>query len=198
MQKTVDARGLNCPTPVIKTKKALEDIENGNVLTIVDNEMAKKNITKLVKNMKYDYHIVEDNGEYFIDINKNSEDTGADINIEEPSSLYDSVILAGSDVFGEGDRDLGEILINGYFYALSEMETYPKAIVFLNSAVKLTTEGSKVIKYLRDMEAKGVEIISCGTCLDFYNLSNKLLTGGVSNMYTIVEVLNNSKKVVRL
>lgn len=198
MQTTVDARGLGCPIPLIKTKKALEKMEKGNVLTIVDNEVAKENITKLVKSMHYDYQVVEENGEYYIDINKCMDVKDMDIPVEEPSSMYDTVIVVGSDKLGEGDSDLGDILIKGYFYALSEMDTYPKSIIFLNSGVRLTAEDSKVLKDLRVMESKGVDILSCGTCLDFYELKDKLSVGGISNMYTIVELMSNCRKVIKL
>lgn len=198
MQTTVDARGLDCPTPLIKTKKALDAIEKGNVLTIVDNDVAKNNITKLIKSMHYEYNVVEENGEYYIDINKSMTNTDVEIMIEEPISMYDTVILVGSNKFGDGDPDLGDILIKGYFYALSEMDTYPKTIIFLNSGVLLTSEGSKVVKELRLMESKGVEVLSCGTCIDFYGLKDKLAVGDISNMYTIAELMNNCKKVIKL
>jgi selenium metabolism protein YedF len=195
MQTTVDARGLGCPTPVIKTKKALDAIKEGNVLTIVDNEIAKENVTKLVKSLNCECHVVEDKGEYYIDITKGE---GTDHVPQSNDNLFDSAILVASDKFGEGDPDLGDILIKGYFYTLSELDVVPKVIIFLNSGVKLTAEDSKVLKDLKILERKGVEIISCGTCLDFYDLASKLSVGGVSNMYTIVNHLNNCKKVIKL
>lgn len=195
MQTTVDARGLGCPMPVIKTKKALDALETGNVLTIVDNNIAKENVTKLAKSLHYTCHVVEDKGEYYIDITKGE---STETMPQSSGDFYDSVILCGSDKFGEGDPDLGDILIKGYFYTLSEVNLVPKTIIFLNSGVKLTTEGSKVLKDLKVLESKGVEIISCGTCLDFYNVTSDLAVGGISNMYTIVEHLNNSKKVIKL
>ncbi|MBN2794840.1 MAG: sulfurtransferase-like selenium metabolism protein YedF [Clostridia bacterium] len=195
MQTTVDARGLGCPVPVIKTKKALDNIASGNVLTIVDNEVAKENVTKLVRSMNLECHVVEDGGEYYIDINKNAE---AEITVQSSGDLFDSVVLAASDKFGEGDPDLGDILVKGYFYTLSEMDIVPKTIIFLNSGVKLAVEGSKILKDLKALETKGVEIISCGTCLDFYQLTSSLAVGGISNMFTIAEHLNNAKKVIRL
>lgn len=195
MQTTVDARGLGCPIPVIKTKKALDAIAAGNVLTIVDNSIAKENVTKLAKSLHCECHVVEDDGEFYIDITKN---TDSEVVVESRGDFFDSVVLCGSDKFGEGDDDLGDILIKGYFYTLSELDVVPKAIIFLNSGVKLTSESSKVLKDLKALESKGVEIISCGTCLDFYDLTSKLAVGGVSNMYTIVEHLNNSMKVIKL
>jgi len=195
MQTTIDARGLGCPIPVIKTKKALDAIAAGNVLTIVDNSIAKENVTKLAKSLDCECHVVEDDGEFYIDITKN---TDSEVVVESRGDFFDSVVLCGSNKFGEGDDDLGDILIKGYFYTLSELDVVPKAIIFLNSGVKLTSETSKVLKDLKALESKGVEIISCGTCLDFYELTSQLAVGGVSNMYTIVEHLNNSMKVIKL
>lgn len=198
MQTTVDARGMDCPIPVIKTKNALETILKGNVLTIVDNEIAKENIMKLAKGLNCNYKVVETEGEFFIDITKEINQTDVDIISNEIPSMFDTVVVVGSNRFGEGEHELGDILIRGYFYALSEMKTLPKAIIFLNSGVYLTAEDSKVIKNLRIMESSGVEIISCGTCLDYYNLKNKIGVGGSSNMYTIVELMNNCSKVIKL
>jgi len=195
MQTTVDARGLGCPVPVIKTKKALEAIEAGNVLTIVENTIARENVTKLVRSLNYEFHVVEDNGEFYIDITKGE---GVEIAVKDTGNFFDSVILCGSNKFGEGNPDLGDILIKGYFYTLSELDVVPKAIIFLNSGVHLATTNSKVLKDLTTLESKGVEIISCGTCLDFYGIASELAVGGVSNMYTIVEYMNNSKKVIRI
>jgi selenium metabolism protein YedF len=195
MQTTVDARGLGCPVPVIKTKKALEAIEIGNVLTIVDNEIAKDNVTKLVKSLNYMCHVVQDGGEYYIDITK---DTNKDLASQNTGNFFDSVILVTSKGFGSGNDDLGDILMKGYFYTLSEGDTFPKAIIFLNGGVHLTVEGSSILKDLKNLETKGVEILSCGTCLDFYGCSSNLAVGGISNMYTIVEHMNASRKIVRL
>jgi len=195
MQTTVDARGLGCPTPVIKTKKALEGIEQGNVLTIVDNEIAKNNVAKLAQSMNLECHIVEDGNEFYIDITKS---VSEQVQSVDTGDLFDTAVLVTSQYFGSGDDDLGEILMKGYFYTLAESDLVPKAIMFLNGGVKLTVEGSPILKDLKALEAKGVEIISCGTCLDFFNLTSDLGVGGISNMYTIVEHMNNCKKVVRL
>ncbi len=196
MKRTVDARGLGCPIPVIKTKKALEEIKNGSVLTIVDNEIAKENVSKLVKSLNFEYNISENKGEFYIDIIKG--ETDQVVRIDEIGDKYDSVILCTSDVFGDGDRTLGDVLIRGYFYTLTESDILPKIIIFLNSGAKLTTKGSKILKDLRMLEEQGVEILTCGTCLDFYDLKSDLEVGGVSNMYTISEYLNKTKKVIRL
>jgi selenium metabolism protein YedF len=88
--------------------------------------------------------------------------------------------------------------MKGFIYTLTESKPYPKALLFVNSGVRLTTEGAEVIGYLRQLEGEGVEILSCGTCLDYFNLKNKLLVGGVSNMYTIVEKMNGAKNTIKI
>jgi len=88
--------------------------------------------------------------------------------------------------------------MKGFFYALSESYNLPQAVIFMNSGVKLTVEGTEVLESLSVLESKGVEILSCGTCLDYFNLKDKLVKGGVTNMYTIVERLNEAKKVITI
>ncbi len=195
MEKQVDARGLSCPRPVIETKKILDQLNGGSVTTIVDNQIAVENVSKLAKNMDCDVKVEEIEGNYYINIYKG---VGVrDIHVES-TVKKDVAILIGSDVMGEGSRELGKVLMKGFIYTLTEDKPYPKAILFVNSAVYLTTEGSEVIEYLRVLETEGVEILSCGTCLDYYNLKNKLLVGGVSNMYTIVEKINGAKNTIRI
>ncbi len=197
MKVEVDARGLDCPKPVIQTKKALENLKEGSILTVVDNAIAKENVSKLAKSMKLHYNVAEKNGNFYIDIFK-GEEMGPEILGEERPTLNDLVILVGTDKMGEGSDELGEVLIQGYFYSLTEVEPYPKAILFLNSGVNLTVMDSPVLDHLRILESKGVEVLSCGTCLDYFDLKDKLGVGGVSNMYTIVEMMNGAKNTIKL
>lgn len=202
MKVQVDARGLECPKPVIKTKQALESIADGQVETIVDNAIAKENVTKFAKSMNCLYDVVELNEEYRITIFKGQVSgdqlVGDQILGDPKSSIQETVILVGKNTMGEGSDELGEVLIKGYFYTLTECKPFPKAILFLNSGVLLAVEGSLVLGHLRELEAQGVEVLCCGTCLDYYNLKDKLAVGGVTNMYTIVEKTNNAKNTIRI
>ncbi len=195
MQETVDARGCG-KASVIKTKIALEKVDIKNVLTIVDNEKAKNEIFDLVKSLNLKCNIIENHGEFYIDIVKT--EAGMSLKMNEKKDMYDSVVLCASDSFGDGNKELGDILMRGYFYTLTELKIVPNTIIFLNSGIKLTTKGSPILKELRNLESKGVEIITSETCLDFYNLKSDLEVGGVSTMYKISEALNNTKKVIRL
>lgn len=202
MNKEVDARGMNCPLPVIHTKKALESIEDGRITTIVDNEVAKENVAKLAKSMNLKVDIKQDLGNYYIDIFKDSgmEIIGIEtLDIQRTSNnSKDLVILISTDKFGEGSEELGKLLMKSYVYALTEVMPQPTALIFLNSGVKLTIEDSEVIDHIRTLESRGVEVLSCGTCLDYYKIKDRLAVGGISNMYTIVEKLNNAGNTIKL
>lgn len=200
MDRQVDARGMNCPLPVIHTKKALEAIDKGIVTTIVDNEVAKENVSKLAKSLDLKVNIQENQGNYYISIVKDHNIAEMEVaNIQcDASPKKDLVILISKDRLGEGSEELGKVLMKGYIYTLTEVTPYPKAILFLNSGVNLVIEGSEVIQHLRTLESNGVEILSCGTCLDYFKVKDKLMVGGIGNMYTIVEKLNNAKNTIKL
>ncbi|HHU70058.1 MAG TPA: sulfurtransferase-like selenium metabolism protein YedF [Thermoanaerobacterales bacterium] len=195
MEKTVDARGLACPKPVLLTKKALEEIEEGNVLTIVDTEIARDNVIKLAKSMDCNIITEESNGSFYINISKKQPMELTDI---FRSNESDYVLLVTSQFMGKGSEELGRVLINSFFYTLSESKNLPQCILFINSGVNLTTQKTSIIESLTFLESKGVEILSCGTCLDFYNLKDRLLIGGITNMYTIAEKLIEAAKVITI
>ncbi len=189
----IDCKGLLCPQPVINTKKYFDSIEDGRAVVIVDNEVAMENVIKFAKGSGYDYTLVEKKDEYRIEIVKKNIDENK-IN-EKNESI---TILVSTNLLGRGSEELGAILIKSYFYAMTESGNMPKSLIFINSGVKLTTRGSEIIDNLKILQDKGCEIISCGTCLDFYNLKDKLLIGEISNMYTIIEKMNASTNTITL
>lgn len=111
--------------------------------------------------------------------------------------LNDFVIAVSSDIMGNGDDELGRTLLKSFLYVVSEQETLPKAIVFYNSGVNATIEGSDCVEDLKIMEEQGVELLICGTCLSFFDVKEKVAVGKVSNMYSIVETLESSSKVIK-
>lgn len=196
MRIELDARGLACPKPVINTKKELDNIEQGIVLVTVDNEIAKENLLKLAKSMNYESNVLKTEKDLIcIEIIK-----GENVIIEEKSqeSLSDTCIFINSDKMGNGNDELGNVLMKGYIYTLTESKPYPKSILFVNSAIKLTTENEATVENLKILQDEGVEILSCGTCLDYYGLKEDLKVGTVTNMYTIVETMNNSSKTISI
>lgn len=109
----------------------------------------------------------------------------------------DTVVVISSDRMGSGNDELGKVLMKGFIYAVSQLDQLPKTILFYNGGATITTEGSASLEDLKNMEAQGVEIMTCGTCLDYYNLKDKLAVGTVTNMYSIVETMNGAAKILR-
>lgn len=196
MRIEVDARGLACPKPVILTKKEIDKGSN-DIVTIVDNEIAKENVTRLITNMQFDFDVETCEGDFFIHFTTDGQ-LGVEEQPEMKPEIEDLVIFVASDKMGEGNDELGEVLMKGYFYTLTERTPFPKAILFVNSGIRLTVEDSPVLDHIKKLEENGVEILSCGTCLDYYMLKEKLAVGGVTNMYTIVDTMNGAKKAVKI
>ncbi len=192
----VDARGLACPKPVINTKNQLEKIESGVVRVIVDNNIAKENILKLSKSLSYEATIkTENENEIHIEIIKGER---VEEKEEIKNELSNTCIFLSSEKMGEGNDELGKVLMKGYIYTLTETKPYPKTIVLVNSAIKLSTENEATIENLSILENSGVEILSCGTCLDYYGLKEELKVGSVTNMYTIVDIMNKSSQTISI
>lgn len=187
----VDAIGQVCPVPIIMTKNALKDIEEGQVEVSVDNRISLENLQKMSKEMGYDY-TVEESGDIFkIVINKMRE------SVEVRECEENTIVVIDSLHMGKGDIELGRILMKGFIYTLSEMEELPKTILFYNEGVKLAIEGAESLQDLKSLEERGVEILSCGTCLNFYGITEKLRVGSVTNMYTILERQMKATRVIK-
>jgi selenium metabolism protein YedF len=190
---TINCSGLKCPQPVINTKKYFDSIEKGEAEVIVDNEVAKINISKFCQNNNLSFSVEEREGLYHIKIAKEN----CDCQVMESDSKT-LVILVTSDKLGEGDDILGTTLMKSYMYALSESDKLPIDLLFLNSGVKLVAEGSEVLDSLIKLKQRGVNIASCGVCLDFYKIKDKLSIGEITNMYTIIEKMNTSANTIKL
>ena len=199
---TVNAIGDACPIPVVKTRKAMETIKGSEVVeTLVDNEIAVENLKKMAGQMGYqvkDQKLEE--GKYSVQIvvteAEKTEKIQADICDCRPTAASDKVVVIRSNVMGEGDSELGKVLIKGFIYALSQQEELPKTILFYNGGAYLTCEGSASLDDLKELEHRGVKILTCGTCLNFYGLSEKLKVGEVTNMYEIAETMSKASLIV--
>jgi selenium metabolism protein YedF len=188
----IDARGLPCPQPVIKTKKALEEIESGQITVLVDSPESRENVHRFARSQSCQVAVREEGGVFYLDITKEvSPQT-------ELKTGGGQVILITSDQLGVGDERLGEILMKAFLNTLWDYEPKPAKLLFINNGVRLTTEGSEVLETLELLEKKGVQIFSCGTCLEYYNLREKLRVGLVSNMYATVDALLQATKVIKV
>ena len=191
MSVQVDARGMPCPRPVVETRKVLQDMEEGTLTVLVDRPDASENVQRYARSQGCDVSVMEKDGEYSLEIVKRC---GAECAITGIAG----VMLICSDVFGAGDRALGEKLMKSFLNTIGDVEPRPVKMLFVNDGVKLTTEGSAVLDTLESLEKSGVQILSCGTCLEHYNLVEKLKVGLVTNMYDIVDSLAAADKVIRI
>ena len=198
MSIKVDARGLACPKPVIETKKELEKINKGIIVTTVDNKTAKENLLKLARSLNCEAEVIrEEDDEIDVKIIK-GEGSEDDTDKSDNSDICDQVVLISSDRMGSGNDELGKVLIKGFVYTLTETKPYPKAVVLVNGGVTLSTENEATVENLKILEEVGVEVLSCGTCLDYYGLKEKLKAGSVSNMYDIVETLKSASNTITI
>lgn len=197
---TVNAMGDACPIPVIKTKKALDTIQGAEVVEVlVDNDIAVQNVTKMASNAGGIVHsekISENEYKVIIRMNGAPEPVAEEVSCI-PDAKTNTVVVISTDRMGQGNDELGKVLIKGFIFALTQLELLPKTILFYNGGAKLTTEGSDSLEDLKSLEAQGVEIMTCGTCLDYYGLKEKLEVGTVTNMYSIVETMAAAGKIIR-
>jgi len=201
--KIVDARGKTCPQPVIMTKREADAGEN-EITVIVDNETSKENVLKFGSKLDYKTNVVEKSDGIYIYLNKEkmtsceaSTEEAAEDSLKKVKQEKKGYVI-GTDTLGKGSDDLGKILMKSFLYTLSETKPYPSFLIFLNSGVKLTATGSESLDELRKLESAGVKIVSCGTCLDFFEIKDKLKVGKISNMYDIVETIAESDNAVMI
>ena len=201
----VDARGEQCPIPVIKAKKALESAKKGDLVVVfVDNEIAVQNLQKLAtqknagfqwkKNGDSEYEAV-----FTVGNPDSAQEEELEISCEMPTSTRKKKIVdaVASNQMGVGEEALGKTLLKGFLYALTQQDVLPDTILFYNGGASISCEGSDSLEDLKWLEQQGVEIITCGTCLNFYGIAEKLAVGKVTNMYEIVQTMMNADSVVK-
>ncbi|MFZ5633561.1 MAG: sulfurtransferase-like selenium metabolism protein YedF [Bacillota bacterium] len=196
----VECRGLACPQPVIKTKKALDSIDQGTVVVLVDNDTARENVTLFARNAGFKAEVEKTGEGYQITITKGSPAVTGKIQAASPRAegLNSTVYLITTNMLGQGSPDLGQVLMKSLAVTINEMDPPPKALLFLNSGVFLTCLGSPVLEQLQSLSARGTELISCGTCLEYYKLKDKLDVGRVGNMLEINGYMSESAKVITI
>lgn len=205
---TVNAMGDICPIPVVKTKKALGELNGpGQIEVLVDNETAMKNVTKMAKSSgaaAEPEQLGERQYRVLITVGEGTAADSQPVQKAQPApepfqcaSCVGTVAAIGSDRMGGGSDELGHILMKSFLFAMTQLDTLPDKILFYNGGAKLTVEGSESLEDLKLLEEQGVEILTCGTCLDYYGIKDKLAIGSVTNMYSIVETLQNAMSVIR-
>jgi len=201
--RTIDCRGLACPQPVLETKKALEDQEAGEVVVLLDNAGSKENVRRFAESQGHRVSVSEGKGVFKVRIER-GKGRGEPISPEEKTkgrqslTYSDFIVFIDADSLGRGSEELGKILIRSFLQTLEQSEAQPQKIILINSGVKLACEGSEVLEDLQEFSLKGIEILSCGTCLDYFGIKKKLMVGRVSNMYEILISLTQAGKVIKI
>ncbi len=194
----IDCCDLACPEPVLKTKKALEELSDDSILEVKVNSLSsKENVTRFATNAGYESRMEEfEDGTAMITVIKGFE-CKIDADVNESKFLDKTIFLKTPRV---GDGVLGDNLMVGFLKSILELPKLPKTLICVNEAVKLTTADadSENIKTLKALEKKGVEIFSCGICLEFYDVTSELKVGKIGNAYGTVELLVNSSGTITL
>ena len=206
---TVNAMGDVCPIPVVKTKKALGELNGpGQIEVLVDNETAVRNVMKMAKSSGAEagqeqlgdrqYRVLITVGEAAAQAaEEKKDDTSAPSAAPVCRTCLGTVVSVGSDRMGSGSDELGHILMKSFIFAVTQLDELPDKMLFYNGGAKLPIEGSECLEDLKALAEQGVEILTCGTCLDYYGIKDKLAIGGVTNMYSIVETLQGAMNVIR-
>ena len=193
----LDCQGLACPQPVILTKKAL-DQRPPQLTVIVDNAAAKENVAKFAAAAGYGVNIEPAGGVFRLHLLAlgTTPATGLpDAGVSVEASESGPVFLISRSTLGQGDDQLGAILMKSFFVSLQELQPAPRAILLLNGGVQLAVDGSPVLAGLQELSRRGVNVLVCGTCLDFFQLKDKLAVGSVTNMYSILTELTAGRAI---
>ena len=202
--KTIDVRDLACPGPVLKLRELLNEGECEITMHVAD-ELCRSNVTRFAASRNAEAE-VEDPGDgtFVVRINAGGDSTGARsgeevLMVSEVSraTVGPRVVQITAGTMGSGDDELGALLLRSFLKTQAELEQKPDAILFYNDGVKLCCEGSYLLDDLRELEATGVEIIACGTCLNFFELSEQLRVGRVTDMLEIAGRLAEAGSIVR-
>ena len=188
----LDCRGKSCPQPVLETKKVIEEQNLDEVKVGVDNATSRENVRRFLESRGFRVAEEQQGNDFFLTA---SRVTGGTPHPEGEARKIMAFIDA--ETVGRGDERLGAILMKSFVVTLKELKPLPWRMAFVNGGVKLATQGSEVLPYLRELQNLGVEILLCGTCVDFYQIKDQLGVGRTSNMYEIVSSLADSTSVLK-
>ena len=191
----IDCRGLACPQPVLETKRALENPGGEEIVIVLDDPASKENVRRFAESQGHRVSLSEAKGVFEVRIER---EKGKGQPVSAPLTSASFVVFIDSDSLGRGSEELGKILMRSFFQTLEQAEPQPQKNILINSGVKLACEGSEVLEDLQEFYGKGVEVLSCGTCLDYFGIKKKLLVGKVSNMYEILNSLASAGKVIKV
>lgn len=193
--KRLDVRGLACPEPIVLAKRAMVDDGEPQLALLTDSEVTRDNLEKFAASKGFAFAVRELPGGW--EITLAAGDGAADVTPQPAvAEARAPVVLCTTAHFGGPSGELGTILIRAFFKTLLDLDTKPSTILFVNEGVNLACFDEPVIDYCRQLEGQGVEVISCGTCLDYFDLLGKQQVGRVGNMYDIAGALLEAGHVV--
>jgi len=194
--KEIDCRGMTCPQPVVTTKQALDQLKENELVVIVDNPSSSENVERFARSQGCSVEVERKGQDFYVRIEKViSEDEQKEAHEDE--KVKKAVVYINSYLLGVGDEALGSFLMKAFLKTLLDLEKKPDRLILINSGVRLASEGSQVIDTLKSLSEKGVKIVSCGTCLDFYKLKEKMSVGTISNMYDIIQSMLEADRLIR-
>lgn len=193
--KLIDCRNMACPLPVVTVKRALEEGGGEGVRVLLDDGPPRENVTRFAVNRGYRVTEEKVDAGYALTIGEGDAPSGSREKPERRTGP--TVLLIGSDRLGDGPEELGRLLMKNFIITLLDLEQPPDRIFFVNTGVFLTTEGSEVLETLERLGNRGVEVFSCGVCLDYFHRKELLKAGAVTNMFTIAESLTTAGLVIR-
>ena len=191
----IDCRGQQCPQPVIQVRKLMLAEPDSALQVLVDDQACRDNVARLASTMGYAVDVEETGAVTRLELSPGEQrkQTRSDIAASGPR-----VIFIGADQMGSGDPELGRILMKNFIFTLTEADDVPDAIYCVNSGVKLTIEGSEALEPLAELADRGVDIASCGLCLEYFDAKDSLAVGRVSNMLELVNALGGAGSIIRL
>ncbi len=197
--KIVDCRGLACPQPVMETKKALERPEVKEIVVLVDNPVSRENVSRFAASQGCRVSLKDEKNHSAITIRKEEGGPGEEKPVPPKVAGEGGMLFfIDSESMGRGSEELGAVLMRAFLHTLGEADVRPQKIILVNSGVKLVCEGSPALEDLQAIASQGVEILACGTCLDYFGLKERLRTGRISNMYEILTALSQAGKTVKI
>jgi selenium metabolism protein YedF len=192
----LDYRGFACPYPVVETRKRMLANAAENLRVLVDDDVCRDNVTRLAEKMGYQTTAVATPDGYRLELTPLATQANETIPVPQSTAAGATVIYCGSDRMGSGDDDLGRVLLKNFLMTQLEIDPLPAAILFVNSGVHLVCAGSEVLDTLQALETAGVDIASCGLCLDFYQKKEMLKVGRITNMLDIVDIQHQAGRVI--
>lgn len=209
MVKELDCRKMDCPAPVLETKKCLESEVLSHIRVLVDNDAAVENVSRFLTYAGFEIGVESDGA---LSVVEGTRDQASAVKLVsgptgQPASGTGSskenipakiMVMAASNKLGVGDDELGAKLMINFIKTLKEMGKELWRLVFVNHGVTLATVDSAVLDELRALEESGVTILVCGTCLAHLDLMDKKAIGQTTNMLDIVTAMQLADKVINL